>query len=118
MSDDQASGSCLFCHIVAGRVPAKMVFSDEQTVAFRDINPQAPTHILVIPRAHIADAAAASGAGVWESLMSAATRIALDEGRGQAGYRLIVNSGSDAGQSVQHLHVHILGGRAMTWPPG
>jgi histidine triad (HIT) family protein len=113
-----ATPTCLFCHVAAGTVPATIVHSDETTVAFRDINPQAPTHILVIPRRHVPKAAAASDENVWQAVMSRATQIALGENLGERGYRLVINSGPDAGQSVDHLHVHVLGGRAMRWPPG
>lgn len=116
--EEQVQQSCLFCRIVAGSIPADVVYSDEQTVAFRDINPQAPTHILVIPRRHIPDALSAAGAGVWEPVMSTAARLAREAGHEQGGYRLVVNSGPDAGQSVFHLHVHVLGGRTLAWPPG
>ena len=113
-----ATPTCLFCHVAAGTVPATIVHSDETTVAFRDINPQAPTHILLIPRRHVPKAAAASDENVWQAVMSRATQIALGANLGERGYRLVINSGPDAGQSVDHLHVHVLGGRHMTWPPG
>ena len=113
-----ATSTCLFCRVAAGTVPVTIVHSDETTVAFRDINPQAPTHILVIPRRHIPNAAAAGDANVWQAVMSRAAQIALGENLGEPGYRLVINSGPDAGQSVDHLHVHVLGGRHMTWPPG
>ena len=109
---------CLFCAIVAGDVPATQVLESDRTLAFRDINPQAPTHILVIPRRHIPHAAAAAGENVWQALMSTATQIAHGENLDERGYRLVINSGPAAGQSVDHLHVHVLGGRHMTWPPG
>ena len=113
-----ATSTCLFCRIAAGTVPATIVHSDDVTVAFRDINPRAPTHILVIPRRHIPNAAAAGEANVWQAVMSRATQIALGENLGERGYRLVINSGPAAGQSVDHLHVHVLGGRDMRWPPG
>ena len=113
-----ATSTCLFCRVAAGTVPATIVHSDETTVAFRDINPQAPTHILVIPRRHIPGAAAAGDENVWQAVMTRATQIALGENLGERGYRLVINAGPDAGQSVDHLHVHVLGGRHMTWPPG
>ena len=109
---------CLFCAIVAGDVPAQRVAETARALAFRDINPQAPTHILVIPRCHIPHAAAAAGENVWQTFMSTATQIALGENLGERGYRLVINSGPAAGQSVDHLHVHVLGGRDMRWPPG
>lgn len=110
--------NCLFCKIAGGSIAADVVDSTDQVVAFRDVNPQAPTHILVIPRDHIPNAAAAADRGVWQALMSAAVRIALREGLGENGNRLVINSGPDAGQSVDHLHVHVLGGRRLAWPPG
>ncbi len=111
--------TCLFCGIVAGRIPAAIVHSDDETVAFRDVNPQAPTHVLVIPRRHVPNASAVEATtGVWTALMTTAARIARAEGLGEDGYRLVINTGPAAGQSVAHLHVHVLGGRALSWPPG
>jgi len=111
--------TCLFCDIVAGRIPATIVHSDDETVAFRDVNPQAPIHVLVIPRRHVPSASAVEETtGVWTALMTAAARIARAEGLGEDGYRLVINTGPAAGQSVAHLHVHVLGGRALAWPPG
>jgi len=111
--------TCLFCGIVAGRVPATVVHSDDETVAFRDVNPQAPTHVLVIPRRHVPSASAVEATtGVWTALMTVAARVAQAEGLGEDGYRLVINTGPAAGQSVAHLHVHVLGGRALSWPPG
>src|SRR2546428_13851009 len=98
-----AASTCLFCRVAAGTVPATIVYSDDTTVAFRDINPQAPTHILVISRRHIPNAAAAAGENVWQTVMSTATGIALSENLGERGYRLGINSGPAAGQSVDHL---------------
>jgi histidine triad (HIT) family protein len=118
MNDDAVRASCLFCKIADGHIPATIVYSDDHVVAFRDINPQAPTHVLVIPRRHYANAAAAVGSDVWDTLMTAAASIAAQEGLNEGGYRLVINSGPDAGQSVDHLHVHVLGGRALAWPPG
>lgn len=118
MSDSTSSASCLFCRIVRGEIPAEVVHSDDATIAFRDVNPQAPTHVLVIPRTHLPNAAAAADQNVWQAVMSAATAVALAEGLGERGYRLVINSGPDAGQSVEHLHVHVLGGRQLAWPPG
>lgn len=118
MSEDGAVEGCLFCQIATGRIKAEVVLSDERCVAFRDINPQAPTHVLVIPRRHVADATAASGAGVWEDVMSMAARVAREQHCSESGYRLVTNTGHDAQQSVRHLHVHVLGGRGMSWPPG
>lgn len=105
--------------IAAGTIPADIVHSDAQVVAFRDLNPQAPVHVLVIPREHHRDAAdvAASDPALLGTLLAAATQVAADENL-DAGYRLVVNTGADGGQTVDHVHVHVLGGRHLTWPPG
>jgi histidine triad (HIT) family protein len=111
---------CLFCGIVDGKIKANLVYQDERLVAFKDINPQAPVHILIIPRKHLAgvlDIEAADGALISEILQVAA-RLAREQGIAESGFRIVVNSGSNAGQSVFHLHYHLLGGRRMTWPPG
>lgn len=118
MSESAFDEMCLFCRINSGEVAAAIVRQDEQTTAFRDVNPQAPVHILVIPRTHIPNAAGVGARVVWQSLMTAATAIAKAEHLDASGYRLVINAGSDAGQSVDHLHVHILGGRGLAWPPG
>ncbi len=111
---------CIFCGIAAGDVPANEVRRDDHVVAFRDINPQAPTHILVIPTQHVPSAAELTPAHdhLWAKLLHAAQSIAEDEGLDDEGYRLVVNIGRHGGQTVDHLHVHLLGGRQMTWPPG
>ncbi len=111
---------CLFCKIVDGEIPADIVFESETAVAFRDINPQAPTHVLVIPRKHIAtinDIKPADEAIVG-SLYSAAREIAEAEGIADAGYRAVMNCNEQAGQTVFHIHLHVLGGRSLGWPPG
>jgi histidine triad (HIT) family protein len=110
---------CLFCKIVAGEIPSKKVFEDDLTYAFRDINPQAPTHILIVPRKHIASLAESEAADqdLIGYLHLVAARIAKSEGLSK-GFRTVINTGSDGGQTVDHLHVHLLGGRAMSWPPG
>ena len=112
--------NCLFCKIAAGEIPAQLVYEDDRAVAFRDINPQAPTHVLVIPREHLASLADA-GEG-QESLLGhlllAAARVARAGGLTEAGYRAVINNGAGAGQSVFHLHLHLLGGRPLHWPPG
>ncbi|WP_128376956.1 histidine triad nucleotide-binding protein [Streptomyces cavernae] len=109
---------CLFCKIVAGRIPATVVKETETTVAFRDINPQAPTHVLVIPKVHYADAAelAAAEPSVTADLLRHAGEVATEEKL--ESYRLVFNTGSGAGQTVFHAHLHLLGGRGMHWPPG
>ncbi len=110
--------SCLFCKIVSGEIPAKSVYEDADVFAFADINPQAPVHVLVIPRKHVASLAeAVDDAALLGTLMAAAGRIAAENGLAK-GYRTVINTGADGGQTVEHLHVHLLGGRAMHWPPG
>lgn len=109
---------CLFCRIAAGEIPAEVVYSDDAVVAFRDVNPRAPTHVLVIPRRHIPSAADLTDAdGPTLAALFAALRQVAEES-GLRGYRIVTNVGAEAGQSVFHLHLHLLGGRAMTWPPG
>jgi|SRR5215207_9488004 len=111
---------CIFCKIVAGAIPAKLIFEDDAAVAFRDINPQAPTHALVIPRKHIASLAEAgeTDAALLGHLLLVAARVAREEGHAEGGYRTVINTGSGAGQTVFHIHVHVLAGRSLTWPPG
>ncbi|HEX8853875.1 MAG TPA: histidine triad nucleotide-binding protein [Pyrinomonadaceae bacterium] len=112
--------SCIFCKIVAGEIPADVVHRDEQAVAFRDINAQAPVHVLVIPRAHLEslDEAAQRDEAPLGHLLRVAARVANQEGLSESGYRTVINTGAGAGQSVFHLHLHVIGGRALTWPPG
>ena len=115
-----AEQHCLFCKIVAGEIPAAIVYQDDRTVAFRDINPQAPTHVLVIPRTHIASLSDAKpeDEAVLGRLLLTAARVAQGEGLVEGGYRTVVNTGAGAGQSVFHLHLHVIGGRPLAWPPG
>lgn len=112
--------SCLFCKVLRGEVPAKKVHEDEHCVAFHDIRPVAPTHVLVIPRKHIVGPAAATDedAEVLGRVMLGARAVATKLGLEEGGYRLVVNNGEHAGQSVFHLHMHVLGGRPFAWPPG
>lgn len=112
--------SCLFCRIVAGEIPAKKVFEDEDVIAFEDINPQAPMHVLVVPRTHIATLNDLGGdhdrlVGV---MVRRAAAIAADRGHADRGFRAVFNCNADAGQTVFHLHLHVLGGRTLAWPPG
>lgn len=111
---------CLFCKIVAGEVPATVVRETEKTLAFRDINPQAPTHVLVIPRLHLpnVNALAESHPDVLAELVREGHAVAVAEGIAESGYRLVFNTGAAAGQSVFHVHGHVLGGRDLNWPPG
>ena len=121
MTKDQ---DCPFCKIAAGEIPATIVLETDRVVAFRDLNPQAPTHVLVIPREHHPDvgALAADAPETLADLVSAAARVAADEGLAadgsRGGHRLVFNTGAGAGQSVFHVHGHILGGRSFGWPPG
>ena len=112
--------SCLFCDIAAGKIPCTEIFSDEDFIAFADIDPKAPTHVLVIPRRHISglNDLGIADADLTGRLVLTATGIAADRGLSDSGYRLVINSGQDGGQTVAHLHLHILGGRPLTWPPG
>ena len=111
--------SCLFCGIVAGDIPATVVHETERTVAFRDLHPAAPTHVLVVPRDHYPDVAALAAAdpSYVGDVLAAATAVAAQEGL-TGGYRLVTTTGDDAGQTVHHVHVHVLGGRSLGWPPG
>jgi histidine triad (HIT) family protein len=115
-----SESNCLFCKIIAGEIPGEFVQTDDRCVVIRDINPQAPTHLLVIPRAHIEslDDASLSDESVLGHLLRVAARVANRSGDGEGGYRTVINNGAGAGQSVFHLHVHVLAGRALTWPPG
>jgi histidine triad (HIT) family protein len=109
---------CVFCAIVAGSVPAKLVHQDERCVAFPDLNPAAPLHVLVVPREHIDSLAQAADETLTGHLFHVAARIARDQGHADSGYRVVGNIGSQGGQSVRHLHVHLLAGRRLSWPPG
>jgi histidine triad (HIT) family protein len=110
----------LFCAIVAGDIPSAQVLETDQILAFRDINPQAPTHVLIIPKAHYPDVAAlaAADAALLGEVIDAAQQVAAAEGVAATGYRVVFNTGVQAGQTVPHVHGHVLGGRSLTWPPG
>lgn len=112
--------TCLFCKIVAGEIPAATVHEDDLIIAIDDINPVAPVHQLVIPRRHVESAAqlAETDSEMLGRLFAVAARLAADAGLPESGYRLVTNIGVDGGQSVPHLHVHLIGGRRMAWPPG
>ncbi|GAA1721291.1 histidine triad nucleotide-binding protein [Streptomyces yatensis] len=116
----EPQADCLFCKIVSGEVPATVVRDTDTTVAFRDINPQAPTHILVIPKVHYPDAAslAAAEPQIAADVLREAGSVAVDEKLVETGYRVVFNTGSGAGQTVFHAHAHVLGGRGLNWPPG
>jgi len=111
---------CLFCRILAGEIPATEVLSTDRTFAFRDINPAAPTHVLVIPREHIENAATVESehGDVLAEMLTTARAVAQQEGIAERGYRLVFNVGEDASNSVPHLHLHVVGGRRLGWPPG
>lgn len=115
-----ATDGCIFCRIVEGEVPARVVHEDEDTMAFRDVNPQAPVHLLVIPRRHVEAVSdlADSDRELAGRLLLVAGEVAREAGLEDSGYRIVANTGSDGGQTVPHLHLHVLGGRSMSWPPG
>ena len=117
---DRGVPDCLFCGIAAGHIPATLVVDGKRVVAFRDLNPQAPTHVLVVPRDHFPNVAAlaAAGDGLLDELVAVAREVADAEGIEATGYRIVFNTGQDGGQTVGHVHAHVLGGRPMTWPPG
>lgn len=116
----QAQADCLFCKIVRSEVPATVVRDGDRTLAFRDINPQAPTHVLVIPKAHHESAAALATAddALLAEVIREAHEVAVGDGLTDFGYRMVFNTGTGAGQTVFHVHCHVLGGRGMNWPPG
>lgn len=119
MQGQQASREeCLFCRIVRGEIPARIAHETATTLAFHDVNPQGPTHILVIPRRHVASLHEATDAELLGQLLAAARDVAEQEGLGPSGYRTVINTGADGGQTVAHLHLHVLGGRRFSWPPG
>lgn len=112
---------CIFCKIAAGEIPAQKVFEDDFVVAFRDLNPQAPVHVLIIPKKHVASVKNLTDDDknlVAHIFVDVAKKIAAELGIADGGFRLVINTGDDGGQTVHHLHVHLLGGRKMTWPPG
>ncbi|MDQ1560548.1 MAG: histidine triad family protein [Pyrinomonadaceae bacterium] len=115
-----AEQNCIFCQVVVGEIAADVIYTDERAVAFRDINPQAPVHALVIPREHMDSLDDASGRdeGLLGHLLRVAARVANAEGLSESGYRTVINTGAGAGQSVFHLHLHVIGGRPLNWPPG
>ena len=111
--------NCIFCRIVNRAIPSKILYEDDQAIAFEDVNPQAPIHLLVIPKRHVASIQDLDGdPELLGHLMLVCVKMARDKGIAESGYRVVTNTGHQAGQSVFHLHVHVLGGRAMSWPPG
>lgn len=111
---------CLFCRIGSGQIPAKVVLQDDEVLAFDDINPQAPVHVLVIPKRHVAalNDAGAGDQALLGRLLETAALVARKKGIAESGYRVVANTGRDGGQTVFHLHLHVMGGRHMSWPPG
>lgn len=110
---------CIFCKIIEGDIPSTKVYETEDVLAFRDIEPQAPTHIVIIPKKHYQSVLAVEdNADILSELLTAAKQIAAQEGLDENGFRLVINTGEEGGQTVDHLHLHLLGGRSMQWPPG
>jgi histidine triad (HIT) family protein len=110
--------TCVFCQIIEGRLPAEVLYEDDDVLVIRDIAPQAPVHLLVFPREHVPSAADVSDGLVWSKVMAVAVSMARDLGLVEQGFRLVVNTGDGAGQTIPHLHVHLLAGRPLRWPPG
>ena len=109
---------CLFCKIGSGEIPSKKIYEDDQCMAFYDIAPAAPVHALVIPKQHIFSILAADDEGLLGHLLAVARNVAKENGLAEDGFRLVINTGENGGQTVKHLHIHILGGRSLAWPPG
>jgi histidine triad (HIT) family protein len=120
MTSETTSDGCVFCGIATGAIPARIVYQDDEVVAFEDLYPQAPSHILLIPRIHVGsvDELGKEDQALAGHLVLAAAEVARQKGLERGGYRLVVNTGENGGQTVFHLHLHILGGRHLTWPPG
>ena len=110
--------NCIFCSIIKGDIPSEILYSDDRVLAFKDVNAQAPEHFLVIPKEHIATANDATDESLMGSLSITAAKVAKERGFAEPGYRLVMNCNNDGGQTVSHIHLHCLGGRQMTWPPG
>ena len=115
-----SANDCLFCKIVSGDIPAEIIYRDDQVLAFRDINPRAPIHVLVIPQKHVDSLASVTDEqrDIMGKIMIVAREIAAAEGLSESGYRAVINVGLDGGQTISHLHLHLLGGRTLHWPPG
>jgi histidine triad (HIT) family protein len=120
MSEKVSDSECVFCKITDDKIPATIVYRDDDVMAFKDLTPRAPLHLLVIPLRHIATLTQArpEDAEIFGKLMVTAARLAIEAGYGTSGFRVVLNAGPDAGQSVLHVHLHVLGGRALAWPPG
>lgn len=117
-STSRGDKACLFCRIVSGDIPARTVHETTTTLAFHDVNPQGPTHLLVVPRQHVASLHETTDPALLGQLLAAARDVAEQEGLATAGYRVVINTGGHGGQTVGHLHLHVLGGRPFSWPPG
>ena len=115
-----SANDCLFCKIVSGDIPAEIIYRDDQVLAFRDINPRAPIHVLVIPQKHVDSLASVTDEqrDIMGKIMIVSREIAAAEGLSESGYRAVINVGLDGGQTISHLHLHLLGGRTLHWPPG
>ena len=109
---------CLFCRIVRHEIPARLVYESDECIAFRDIDPKAPVHVLVVPREHVASLNDTTDSALVGRLALVAAEIARQEGIAESGYRTVINTNRDAGQTVFHIHLHLLGGRSLAWPPG
>ena len=109
---------CIFCKIANGEIPANFIYSDENVVAFKDLNPQAPVHVLIIPKKHYQSGIFVDNPSVWSDLMNSAVKVARELGLEKDGYRMVINTGEQGGQTVPHLHLHLLAGRNLGWPPG
>ncbi len=120
MTEAQPEATCLFCKIIQKKIPSPIVYEDDRALAFADISPQAPTHLLIIPKRHIARLAdlQSGDEGLMAHLLIVVQKLAKEKGLLESGFRTVINSGEDAGQSVFHLHVHLMGGRIFQWPPG
>ena len=118
MSIMESMPDCLFCKIASGKIPSKVVLQDDEMFAFDDVNPQAPVHVLVIPKRHIGGLNDAEDRALLGRLLETAALVAKKKGIAESGYRVVANTGRQGGQTIFHLHVHVLGGRPMTWPPG
>jgi histidine triad (HIT) family protein len=120
MEEIRMPADCIFCKIARKEIPAQIVYQDEMVTAFRDLNPQAPLHVLLIPNQHVGSAAeiGPGNGALLAALVTTANRVAEQEGVAERGYRLVINVGAEGGMTVPHLHVHLLGGRQMHWPPG
>jgi len=109
---------CLFCKIIKKEIPASIVYEDDKVLAFNDINPQAPVHVLVIPKEHAESLSAVKDYSIFPQLFEVVNKVAKEKGIAKSGFRVVINNGRAAGMAVDHLHIHLLGGRAFTWPPG